>query len=80
MTYMEEKTLSVPSGCHQAIFSVRNGALQSCGFAAESTQIAVDGGAPKHDQAHKPTEKMGKLTYKNQMTVGILWILYEIII
>lgn len=38
-------------------FSVRNGALQSCGFAAESTQIAVDGGAPKHDQAHRPTPK-----------------------
>lgn len=77
MAYMEEKTLNVPSGCHQAIFSprqcvfpVRNGALQSCGFAAESTQIAVDGGAPKHDQAHKPTEKMGKLKYRYQMTVG----------
>ena len=25
-------------------------------------------------------KKTGKLTYKNQMTVGILWILYEIII
>lgn len=46
-------------------FSVRNGALQSCGFAAESTQIALHGGALKYT-THKPQtnpKQTGKLTY-----------------